>query len=679
MSRGKQCLHLPAVRPLDNSPERPLPAIPPSDSHSPSMGSKFVAHFAPSRQKLLKLSPRKPARPPTNEHPSDTLSPPQPASRGTSIDSTSSENRSPTPRPSQPTITVSLPPDNLEGYEGMFTLPTATSQNAAEDPQLTPTAASSDIPRHFPSPQLSDADAREEATTVKHRSPRSPAHERSPCRASRISRRTTVRQLDVDSTDAEDSEAVVSDSPKPSPRMDVGPTPVVEKRRTLATVPYSYSENLRAFQPRLIMKSASERPHRPTFPPPPPPTNPPSSALPVIPSSQTIPSRKSTGSPPLASLGSRRQRATTLSSVPSSPIPSPPGSTTFARNIAKSISEANTPAAALAKKVTEESLSKENFDMEKASADQLRQALALRNHQFDELASYLLKITQAHVAEKHALLNKVAALEQEATRRESEIKGLTWLVTNNTTRPGMGVGMSSAASRSTSTLSDVERTASKPSSSPKLPPSRSYAAEDSGAESHQTTSGAEESYKESGPESVWGESSSPSGARKVKRNHTLMSSFYRTSAKGARQGTDSPVPAPLTYSPSPSTKRSSISSFGSSSTSSLSLGTLSPATTVSSLGAIPESSAPVSSQDPAVAAAILATENQREKEERRASRASNRLSASSVTAPSASASYAANLKRSRPPSIAQVLAQSPKMEHGRDKLRFYGTSGSQSS
>jgi hypothetical protein len=49
-----------------------------------------------------------------------------------------------------------------------------------------------------------------------------------------------------------------------------------------------------------------------------------------------------------------------------------------------------------------------------------------------------------------------------------------------------------------------------------------------------------------------------------------------------------------------------------------------------------------------------------------------------VTTPSASASYSANLKRARPPSIAQVLAQSPKMEHGRDRLRSY-TSGSASS
>ncbi|KAJ7122889.1 hypothetical protein C8R44DRAFT_735523 [Mycena epipterygia] len=677
---------VPIVPPLD---ERPLPSLPPT-SPSPSLGSKLVAHFAPSRQKLLNISPRKPARSPTNELP------PSVSSRGTSTDSTSSDHRSNTPRPAQPIITVSLPPDNLEGYEGMFTLPKSSSPtNVAEDPQLTPTASTSSTPPlRFPTPQPSDS--RDAEATVTRRGSRTTPDERSSSRASRISRKhigSTFRQVEVDSTDAEDSEAVMSDSPKASPPMNAGPTPIVEKRRTLATMPYNFSE--KASQPRSIMKSTSDRPARPpAFPPPPPPTNPPSSALPVIPS-QTMISRKSNDSPPLGSSASRRQRAQTLSAVPSSPLtlstPSSSPATIPSRRITKSICEGSASTSASGKKVVDEPSGKENFDLETASADQLRQALTLRNQQFDELASYLLKITEAHVAEKHALLRKIASLEQDATRKENEIKGLTWLVTNNT-RPGSSgsIGMLNTASKSTGAL-QLEQAADKQPSGGKLTSSFSHSnpAEDSGAESHQTTSGAEESYRESGAESIWGsgtsggESSSSDRARKVKRNHTLMSSFYRTSMKGQRPGGEPAAQMTLPYSPSPSTKRSSVSSFGSSSassTSSLSLGTLTPATTVTSLSAIPETagSAP-RSQDPAVAAAILATENQREKEERRASRTSNRLSASSVNTPSASAAYSANLKRARPPSIAQVLAQSPKMEHGRDKLRSYGTSGSASS
>ncbi|KAJ7762772.1 hypothetical protein DFH07DRAFT_403782 [Mycena maculata] len=677
---------VPTLPSLDDDPERPLPALPPINSYSPTLGSKLAAHFAPSRTKLLNLSPRKPPRPPTNGNPSDTLSPPIPSSsRATSMDSTSSENRSTTPRPNQPTITVSLPPDSLEGYEGMFTLPTSTTLDVVEDPQLTPTSSS---PLRFPTPQPSGRDHIYMDTTVERPGSRSTTEERSSSRSSRIARKhvgTAFKQPEVDSTDAEDSEAVMSDSPKASPPMNVGPTPTAEKRRTLATMPYNFSE--KASQPRSIMKHTSDRRARPPgFPAPPPPINPPpSSALPIT------PSRKSNGSPPVGSSASRRPRAQTLTGVFSAPITfSPPSSslsTVPSRRITKSISEASSPAAALAKRVTEESSGKENFDMEKASADQLRQALTLRNQQFDELASYLLKITEAHVAEKHSLLKKVATLEQEATRRENEIKGLTWLVTNNT-RPGSSgsIGMLDAASKSTSAL---EHTAEKPTSGTKTKESFGHSnpsnpSEDSGAESHQTTSGAEESYRESGPESMWGSGtsggeSSSSEARKVRRNHTLMPSFYRSSTKSPRPGVEAVSTATLPYTSSPSTKRSSLSSFGSSpssSTSSLSLTTLTPATTVTSLSAIPE--AAPRSKDPVVAAAILATENQREKEERRASRASNRLSASSATASTASSSYSANLKRARPPSIAQVLAQSPKMEHGRDKLRSY-TSGSASS
>ncbi|KAJ7929137.1 hypothetical protein B0H13DRAFT_2543286 [Mycena leptocephala] len=672
---------VPPIPSLDDGPERPLPALPtpsPINSSSPSLGSKLAARFAPSRQKLLNLSPRKqPSQPPPNE-PILTLSPPTTSSRATSIDSTSSghHDRSVTPRPNHPTITVSLPPDNLDGYEGMFTLP--ISSESVDDPQLTPTSATSNIPYVSPPPSPKQILLR---------------------RASRISRRhvgTAFKHNEVDSTDAEDSEAIMSDSPKPSPAMNVGPTPIAEKRRTLATMPYNYSEKA---SPRSIMKPPSDR-HRPAFPPPPP-SNPPSSALPVIPSSITA--RKSNGSSPLLSSVSPRQRAQTLSTVPSTPISSPTSSlsTLPSRRITKSISEGNasastvprTPASILAKQVTEEASGKENFDMEKASADQLRQALTLRNQQFDELASYLLKITEAHVAEKHALLKKVASLEQEAARRENEIKGLTWLVKNNT-RPGSsGSTKLSDTSKSTSAEQVAEPSEGKLSSSSFSP---SNLAEDSGAESHQTTSGAEESYRDSGPESMWGsgtsggESSSSSPVRKVKRNNTLMSSFYRTPIKNARGETASVIPTGLSYRPSPSsspsTKRSSISSFGttspSSSTSSLSLSAVTPATTVTSLNslsAIPEAAAPLTrTQDPVVAAAILATEHQREKEEqRRAKRDSDRLSASSVTAPPASAAYSANLKRARPPSIAQVLAQSPKMEHGRVKLR--STNGSASS
>ncbi|KAJ7291145.1 hypothetical protein C8J57DRAFT_1458096 [Mycena rebaudengoi] len=691
----KRSSDVPAVPPLGKPEEHPLPPLP-----SPSLGSILAARFAPLNPKLLNRRPSQ--RSPPNEHTSELLQP-MGTARGPSLDSTSSDNRSPTPRP-QPIITVSLPPDNLDGYEGMFTLPASTTEVTAVDPQLAPTTSNStNTGVRFPTPPLNDSQIRLSDTdsTIKRRGSRHTTEERSSSRASRSSRKhvgSSVKPFDVDSTDAEDSEAVMSDSPRPSPPMSSGPTPTAEKRRTLATMPYNFAEKATS-QPRSIMKSTSDRRTRPpAFPlPPPPASNPPSSALPLTPSHTHPPSKSSSG--PSASLISR-PRAQTLSFLPISPTsssspasatlplsssPSPASPSTIpSRRVTRSIGEANAPITLLTKKVVEERSGKENFDMDKATPEQLRQALTLRNQQFDELASYLLKITDAHVAEKHALQKKITTLEQEATRRDNEIKGLTWLVTNN--RPG------SSGSASKTSAPELEHSSAKqPGAVSKLSKAASLRhsnpAEDSGTESHQTTSGAEESYRESGPESMWGsgtsdpESSTSSRARKVKRNHTLMSSFYRVSGKGDALTS-------LPYFSSQGTKRSSISSFGtspSSSTSSLALTTLTPATTVTSLTAIPEAptvSTP-RSQDPVVAAAIKATENQRAKEEeRRMSRTSQRSSASSVNAPapsSASTSYSANLKRGRPPSIAQVLAQSPKMEHGRDKLRFYSTSGSASS
>ncbi|KAJ7694785.1 hypothetical protein B0H17DRAFT_1198945 [Mycena rosella] len=396
------------------------------------------------------------------------------------------------------------------------------------------------------------------------------------------------------------------------------------------------------------MKQSSERPNRPPpFPPLPPPTNPPSSALPGIPSSQTTASRKSNGSPPIGPSASRHQRAQTLSAVPSSHIsfstpPSSPASTS-ARQIAQLIIDGSAPASPLAKNATEESSGKENFDMEKASADQLHQALAL----------YLLKITEVHVAEQHALLKKVASLEQEATHGDVKCG----FQVNERVEVG-------TYCRQTAVQGDAVI---------------------------DTTSGAEESYRESGPE--WGSGTSGGESSSEKRaTRSRVGDDLAIFAQSQHQSQHQAVLAVVLWhlpvvldivalSHNPYTGDDQCHFAHRYSTSSLSLTTLIPATTsVTLLTAIPECPAPVpKSHDPVVAAAILATENQREKEERRASRASNCSSASSGTAPSASALYSANLKHTRPPSIVQVLVQSPKMEYGRHKLRSYDTSGSASS
>ncbi|KAJ7203212.1 hypothetical protein C8J57DRAFT_1408273 [Mycena rebaudengoi] len=391
----------------------------------------------------------------------------------------------------------------------MFTLPAATTEVPAEDPQLTPTLSSTNGFR-FPIPQLSDSQTRlstsDADSTIKRRGSRHTTEAMASSRASRSSRKhvgSSAKPFDVNSTDAEDSEAVISRPPSPLPPTISGPTPTAENRRALATIPYNFAEKATS-QPRSIMNSTSARRTRrpPAFPLPPPASNPPSSALPLIPS-RTPQSSKWSSSPSATSLTSRPQ-AQLLSFLPISPALSTPRTSSSSspspasalaipsRRVTGSISEASAaPAALPTKKIVEERSGKQNFDMDKATSEQLRQALILRNEQFDELARYLLKITDIHVAKKHALHKKITALEQEATRRDNEIKGLTWLVANN--RPGS----SGSISKSTGAL-ELEHRFKHPGAASKPPkagsPRHSNTAEDSGIESHQTASGAEESY-----------------------------------------------------------------------------------------------------------------------------------------------------------------------------------------
>ncbi|KAF7313438.1 hypothetical protein HMN09_00499700 [Mycena chlorophos] len=574
---------------LDSDTER---SQPPSPSKGPSsLGSKLAATFAPSRPKLFSASPRKP---PTISNPSTestpiTIASPSPQlvlpSRRQSVDSASSQDRSVTPRPTQPTITVSVPPDSLEDYKDMFTLP-----------------STSDTVR-FPSAAASSSDSPGEV--VKRRITRSTP------RASRIARKPSVGRS-RDGAESEDSEAVMSDTTRPSPPML---TPTAEKRRTLATtMPYKYSE-------KSGSKSTMKSP--PSFPLPPPPSDPPSSALPLVPTRTD-------------SLSSRRHRAQTLSTVPDSAaaaaVQQPPHSIANALRSRKSSETKRLPDVPTAN-------DKENFDMEAASPEQLRQelqrrmvqleearnALLLRNQQFDELASYLLSATDSHAAEKRSLQKKIENLELEATRRDKELQGLKWLVANPQPARSLDANLTS---------------------------------EDSGTE---LTSGAE--GETSGAEST----SSAIGRNKTKKSYNLMASIYRSSNSSSSR-----------YAATNATRSSTSSSTSPSSSTSSLVALSSPATTVASLGSIPETSPPpppppkpslppptaiVRSKDPAVAAAILAAEQPRSKEERRAARAANRLSTSSVTS-NASVAYSANLKRGRPPSIAQVLASSPRMESG---------------
>jgi hypothetical protein len=286
----------------------------------------------------------------------------------------------------------------------------------------------------------------------------------------------------------------------------------------------------------------------------------------------------------------------------------------------------------------------------------LHETIKVQRARFDELAAYLIAVTEKHAIEKAVLMKKIDTLEREARKTARELKGLRYLVMNGT---GSGVyhGSSPLGSSSLSTISVKSQ-------------------------------GCEDSIDIRAGSKV--EVSSSDGSTNRPLPDTLLLNVSRPASL-----TVPVMEGKLGLGPDPSSthihslstveKRSSVSSFSSvpsaaSSTSSLPLpGPTTTASTVSSgLSAIPETRmpSPESTRDPAVAAAILAAERQQQKEERRASRALRRLSSSSTTssASAASSAYAANLSRGRPPSIAQVLGESSSMEDVLEKLRPFATS-----
>lgn len=319
------------------------------------------------------------------------------------------------------------------------------------------------------------------------------------------------------------------------------------------------------------------------------------------------------------------------------------------------------------------------IDVDNASVDELRKALQLRNQQFDELSKHLHKITEAHTAEKTVWEKRILDLEREAARRDKEIKGLTWLVKND----GIGSTATEQSGSRTPSLFEMERSDDSsarsslptPSSSIRLPLNRLLQGEDSGAESYPTSTS----------NSEWG--SGTSGAEDESHLAMAMMKPRRAMKKlrlveSANKSVPITRPIPLKQ-PGPGSeisisdllkpsKRSSASSsftVASSSTSSEHSPTSLTFPNPQTLIPIPESRAKENH-------ASLASDKDEYKRERRPSKVSFKQSGQ----PSASASkspidsvtpgsrltpseaYIRNLKKGRPPSIAQVLDLSEKAD-----------------
>ncbi|KAJ2914949.1 hypothetical protein MD484_g5452, partial [Candolleomyces efflorescens] len=607
-------------------------------SPSQSLGSKLAAHFQPRSRKLSAVGYASPPQSTSN----NTLAVPEPTTRGTSLDSGSSGARSPTPR-AQPTITVSYS-ENLDEYKDLFTLPKQKKPSTQSPPSPDATPRQSNTPESEESPDATlrrdprlassipaELPRRGSAPTIldssRHRPSKNPPSEQPPKPPSKILRKPSTAEKGSQDSSSTPRSSDGKDSTRSS-LSDKLPAPTVTVPKRVSVTPstpaadYSAQQRLRMRQ--QLAASASDKPNKP-----------PSMPLPSAP----------TPTPPGSSSGSRsaspatvprstrsRSRAGTVGSV-SSITGSPLSQSTVPSDLKTD-----------AKRESVEKLGGETptLDLGSATAEQLREILAARTRQCEQLT-----------AEKAALEKKVSQLEKEMSKKDHQIKGLMWLVANNKSPPA----------------TDFPPELALPSPPLKPPPEpelqkitprmhfrRHHLSDDSGAESH-PTSGAESlrSSETSGNES--------SSLRRGKGRRPFMLgdssyNFYRA-AVGKRLPPQKSL-APDSALPDVPNGRSSLSSVSlpSPSSSTSSLLPPSPSMTVSSLSAIPEapSSLRISMNADATDSPV---------------RSSNRISTSSMASSStaASSAYAANLKRSRPPSIAQVLENSPRMDDVLEKLR----------
>ncbi|KAF9011838.1 hypothetical protein BDQ17DRAFT_1537663 [Cyathus striatus] len=611
---------------------------PPPVKSAISLGSKFAAHFTPTKSR--KPPPLSVARssPTPSIHTGGTLSPPFASPRAASFDSGSSgtsQNRSTTPRPAQPSITVSFSPDSVEEYKDLFTLPkNKTPTTSSSIPQALsrspstrrPEGNSDATPRSTPplDPPFRSAESHDSRTS---RSQGYPGEEkqltsslsrlRQPSNNSSVSKRADHSPLDRSKSMVHRREVGIPGIVRPSA------TPAqLYATATRTPLPAAELQAASARRTRTVSAVAERRSGPPTMPlplPPAPDTPPPSPPVSVPPSPQIAFQTPSTANTPKPLL---RPRANTISIVSNGQ-----------GGLSNGTSEATSRLQSLIK------TQPKDFDVHSATPQQLKAALVARNRQYDELSTYLLKVTEAHDAEVASLEKKVYALEKEAARKDKEIKGLTWLVNNHRGPPVSS--SASTASRIQSSLESDQESAGASSPSGASSNIRRYQyTDDSGAESH-ATSGAESPT--SGAESL------PSlRGKRVKRPFTLGESSYNlyraTMGKRATEAKVSSDQATTTATPN---KRSSAASLSPSTASSSSLLPSSPSsTTVSSLSAIPETTLRFSGD----------TSDKGDL----GSRTSSRISTSS-TISSSSSNYASNLKRSRPPSIAQVLEKSEKL------------------
>ncbi|KAG6879589.1 hypothetical protein C0992_001036 [Termitomyces sp. T32_za158] len=628
-----------------------LPAakvIPQTNVSSSSLSSKFVAHF--SNSKLRKVSSSHSAKAVSsnsNGNATNKLTL-HADNRGTSIDSTRTATSTiPAPTPGNAVITITSAPDDLEAYSNIFTLSKAKKTTISRRQTSTPASEYRDNynktePSNPSSPSSicrSDSSAPTSPVSPVPSSSRNETKEwdsrkqTEGNKSSRLYKRTPGQKRGEDPTreDSVDENVLYLRTGDLTPTIDVTPPPLPTKAASPTP------------RHRLRISSAIKDTRT---------SDPPSIPLPDPPLMKNSPPASPTSppsSPRLATMPRapilRRPRANTTGSVPLSPVSVAMSPTPWSLRQSPKFPGENY--------AVKKSLNNEISDLDGMTVEQLKEALAQRNQQYAELTTHLLEVTKSHAVEKAVLEKKIAALVTEVARKDKEIQGFTWMLNNRGTQPV--------------TDDDVDYTRipgprvqrSHSTASSKLSSRRMQQGDDSGAESP------------SGAESVPGSGGSvrlKSGLRPL----TLGESGSYRSSISSKASSRGP-----TFDTGLLDQRTSVYSLSSTVATSSSSSFLppSPSMTHSSLSAIPEISVVTASR---VALPRISTsrmvdsasewETDPGKKSYDMVRPSKSVSGSSFSSSSAATSaYAANLKRGRPPSIAQVLQKSGPMD-GVEKL-----------
>ncbi|KAJ3762155.1 hypothetical protein EV360DRAFT_79578 [Lentinula raphanica] len=661
---------------------------------STSFGSKIAAHLVPSKLQRHKSQQRaaKKSHEELSDYMSDSLPVPSLGPRSPSMESNVSRvSRSSTPRASQAqedshpqlTITVSRPPvdddlDDLAQFHDLFTKPRHKVKSAPiqGDPISTYQSrtslhkASSSSSSTPPSPPTSTVPGSASARTTEGISSDIPRRKEAkvqklPRKSAGDSDRASISGASVSSFHVMPTQRKASTASQQNIDIDTADESEALSIRSAMSMPASF-RNRSLMTSNSVRGSTKSRISRMTLP-----SKPPSIPLPATPPSGDIPSS-------LLSSQTARQRAHTIAhSHTSSSLEHSSDSASSKQN--PSLSRAstiqihsedrNSSSSSSSTPTMTKTFPKLVIDIDTATTEELREALRSRNQQYEELSDRLLQLTEAHAAEKRTWEQKLVALEGELLKKGQELKGLARLV--GATPSSSRTSSFAELERERSDDSSVRSSIPTPSSSIRLPLNRQPQNEES------------ESYTYSTSE--WG--SGTSGAedetqmatikpRRMMRKLKLVESVNKTlpaSRSMPLRQTGSGLAHDLSGNvsdPSFSRKRSSASSSSSTSPDHSPTSLVFPASQI--LNPIPESRLVGELRENHVT--FSAVEPKRERKLSKSQKYTGQPSAAgghtilsssipSVTPGSRltpSEAYIMNLKKGRPPSIAQILDQEDK-------------------